>query len=212
VPDSRLLPLIALPALLVGLVALVVLALVALDARPLPEGERPRFDNLLDVICVNGGFDRPNVHLVETAARNSAMLRSDETHLVVTDGLIDAVDYMSLEALLAHQLGAGDQPDLEYRTRAVGLLSLLPDGLQERLADRLLDQGEVFGADVHGAQITRYPPGLVVLLEVVAEGDNRVGGVTPAGSDLWLVNPLGAHAEDPAHPPLEDRIALLREL
>ncbi|MDH3704447.1 MAG: hypothetical protein OES57_00160 [Acidimicrobiia bacterium] len=187
-------------------------ALDALHTRPLVEGERPRLDNLLDALCVNGGFDRPQVHRVDTAARNSAVLSDGATHLVITDGLIDAVDYMDLEALLAHQLAAGEHSELQYRTRMVGLLSLLPDGLQQRLADRLLDRVEVFGGDVEGAQVTRYPPGQVALLEVLAEGDNRVGGVAPAGSDLWLANPLGAHAEDPAHPALEDRIALLREL
>lgn len=187
-------------------------AIAALHAEPLEDGARPRLDNLLDSICVNNGFERPRVHRLDTAARNSAVLRTGDAHLVVTDGLLDAVDYMGLEALLAHQLAAIEHPDLEYRTRVVGLLSLLPDGLQQRLADRLLDPVEVFGSDVEGARITRYPPGQVALLEAVAEGDNRIGGVSPVASDLWLVNPLGAHAEDPAHPPVEDRIALLREL
>lgn len=185
----------------------------ALDARVLPAGEHLRLDNMLDAVCVNNGFDRPEVLLVQSAARNSAVIGTGtEVSLVVTEGLLDSVDHMSLEALLAHQLSAAQRDDLDYHTRVAGLLSLLPDGMAARLGDRLLDPAAVFATDIAGARITRYPPGQVSMLETLAQGDNRVGGVSRLSADLWLVNPLGRHDADQSHPPVDDRIAVLREL
>ncbi|MGI9601659.1 MAG: hypothetical protein ACR2QE_07235 [Acidimicrobiales bacterium] len=184
-----------------------------LHARPLVPGEQPRLDNLLDVLCVNNGYERPDVMRIDSAARNSAVLtRNGATTVVITDGLLGSLDYMALEALLAHQLAAGSQSDLDYRSRMLGLVSLLPGSMQDRVADAMIDQPPVFETDLEAAQVTRYPPGQVELFTALAEGDNRVGGVSEAGAGLWLANPLGAHAGGVPHPALEDRIAFMREV
>ncbi|MDH4170591.1 MAG: hypothetical protein OEW42_13480 [Acidimicrobiia bacterium] len=187
--------------------------LSALATQPIEPGRDPRVDNMLDTLCVNNGFDRPDLLRVDSAARNSAVLASGGVvSIVVTDGLLRAVDHMGLEALFAHQLSVGAQGDLEFRTRLIGLLSLLPEGLARRVAAGRLVEPEVFSTDIEGARLTRYPPGQVTLLETLADGDNRVGGVSEIGAGLWLVNPLGGDIHTVLHPAVEDRIALLREL
>jgi heat shock protein HtpX len=70
--------------------------------------------------------------------------------------------------------------------------------------------------------MTRYPPGLIAALEKI----RAVGGVThaatPATAHLWLEQPLSGvgddgrpgdpHRQFVTHPPLDERIQLLREL
>ncbi|MDH5238901.1 MAG: hypothetical protein OEW85_14925, partial [Acidimicrobiia bacterium] len=50
--------------------------LSALATQPIEPGRDPRVDNMLDTLCVNNGFDRPDLLRVDSAARNSAVLAS----------------------------------------------------------------------------------------------------------------------------------------
>src|SRR3546814_7709459 len=77
-------------------------------------------------------------------------------------------------------------------------------------------------ADVSGVELTRYPPGLISALEKLRDDYTVVGSTSHATAHLWIEQP---QAVDPregrmaklnrmfdTHPPLEERIALLREL
>jgi heat shock protein HtpX len=77
-------------------------------------------------------------------------------------------------------------------------------------------------ADVSGVELTRYPPGLISALEKLRDDYTVVGSTSHATAHLWIEQPQ-AMAEDEGrisrinrmfdtHPPLEERIALLREL
>src|SRR3546814_15548899 len=77
-------------------------------------------------------------------------------------------------------------------------------------------------AYVSGVELTRYPPGLISALEKLRDDYTVVGSTSHATAHLWIEQP---QAVDPregrmaklnrmfdTHPPLEERIALLREL
>jgi heat shock protein HtpX len=82
-------------------------------------------------------------------------------------------------------------------------------------------------ADVSGVSLTRYPPGLIAALEKLRDDRTVVHSGSKATAHLWIESPLARHdAEGTAgrgdaawlnrlfetHPPLEERIAALREL
>jgi heat shock protein HtpX len=77
-------------------------------------------------------------------------------------------------------------------------------------------------ADVSGVDLTRYPPGLISALEKLRDDTTVVHSGSRATAHLWIESPLArTSAEGPfarfnrmfdTHPPLEDRIAALREL
>jgi heat shock protein HtpX len=77
-------------------------------------------------------------------------------------------------------------------------------------------------ADVSAVQMTRYPPGLISALEKLKDDSTVVHASSRATAHLWIEQPTAQSPEEgklsrlnrlfDTHPPLEERIALLREL
>jgi heat shock protein HtpX len=77
-------------------------------------------------------------------------------------------------------------------------------------------------ADVSGVELTRYPPGLISALEKLRDDYTVVHSASHATAHLWIEQPMAQTPEEgklsrfnrmfDTHPPLEERIALLREL
>jgi heat shock protein HtpX len=77
-------------------------------------------------------------------------------------------------------------------------------------------------ADVSGVELTRYPPGLISALEKLRDDYTVVGSTSHATAHLWIEQPQAVSEHEgrisrinrmfDTHPPLEERIALLREL
>jgi heat shock protein HtpX len=77
-------------------------------------------------------------------------------------------------------------------------------------------------ADVSGVELTRYPPGLISALEKLRDDQTVVHAHSRATAHLWIEQPMPTQPEEGklsrinklfnTHPPLEERIAALREL
>jgi len=77
-------------------------------------------------------------------------------------------------------------------------------------------------ADVSACQLTRYPPGLISALEKLKADTTVTHSASTATAHLWIEQPMsgvgdtgklgGIHKMFDTHPPLDERIALLREL
>lgn len=80
-------------------------------------------------------------------------------------------------------------------------------------------------ADVSGIELTRYPPGLISALEKLRDDSTVVASHSRATAHLWIEEPTPRDDEEgrvsflnrlnrlfATHPPLEERIAALREL
>jgi heat shock protein HtpX len=77
-------------------------------------------------------------------------------------------------------------------------------------------------ADVSACQLTRYPPGLISALEKLKADTTVTHSASTATAHLWIEQPMsgvgddgklgGIHRMFDTHPPLDERIALLREL
>jgi heat shock protein HtpX len=76
-------------------------------------------------------------------------------------------------------------------------------------------------ADVAACRVTRYPPGLSAALEKLGDATTAVASATMGTAHLWFAQPMpvgdtgelsGAHRRFDTHPPLDERVALLREL
>jgi heat shock protein HtpX len=75
-------------------------------------------------------------------------------------------------------------------------------------------------ADVSGVQYTRYPPGLISALEKLRDDQTVVRSASRATAALWIESPLqrgsgfmgGLNRMFDTHPPLEERIKVLKEL
>ncbi|MEY3680085.1 MAG: putative protease HtpX, partial [Actinomycetota bacterium] len=77
-------------------------------------------------------------------------------------------------------------------------------------------------ADVSACQLTRYPPGLIGALEKLRADTTVTHSASMATAHMWIEQPLSGvrdegrlgwfHRMFDTHPPLDERIALLKEI
>ena len=76
-------------------------------------------------------------------------------------------------------------------------------------------------ADASGAQLTRYPPGLISALEKLKDDQTSIHSASKATAHLWIEQPLDRDSKRNSsklnhlfdtHPPLDDRIRALQSM
>jgi heat shock protein HtpX len=100
------------------------------------------------------------------------------------------------------------------------LLALSP--LIATVMQRAVSRRREILADVSGVEMTRYPPGLISALEKLRDDSTVVHATSHATAHLWIEQPAAQTEGEgrmsrlnrmfDTHPPIEERIALLREL
>jgi len=248
-------------------------ALAASRAKPAEGPEYQRYHNLVEGLCIAAGLPKPRLYVVDDPAPNAFATGRNPKHaaLAVTTGLLETMNRVELEGVIAHELSHVKNYDILVTTvavTAVGAIALLSDlglrfmwfggrGDRRDSADSggagiilvilafallilapfiaLLMQFAVSRrrellADASGVQLTRYPPGLISALEKLKNDKAVVHHATRATAQMWIESPLERGAEDEngdgdgskkgswlnrafdTHPPLDERIQILKEM
>jgi heat shock protein HtpX len=171
------------------------IALAAAKVRPAGPDDHARLHNVVEGLCVAAGLPKPALYVAPDPAPNAFAVGRNPAHasLVVTTGLLDSMSRVELEGVVAHELAHIRSHDILLTSTAVGLLFLrgfLPPRRETE-------------ADVVGVRITRYPPGLIAALEKLRRQRSGTRTGSWATSHLWFDGP---------HPPLDQRLAELRDL
>ncbi len=105
---------------------------------------------------------------------------------------------------------------------AVGFALLILVPIVARLMQFAVSRRREALADVSGVALTRYPPGLISALEKLKDDQTVVHSGSRATAHLWIEAPVARTAAEGrlawagrlfnTHPPLDERIAALREL
>jgi heat shock protein HtpX len=108
------------------------IALAMSHARPADPERYARLHNLVDGLCIASGVPRPRLYVVEDPAPNAFATGRDPEHaaIAVTTGLLEKMNRVELEAVLAHELGHIKNRDILVATLAVtmvGVVALLSD-------------------------------------------------------------------------------------
>jgi heat shock protein HtpX len=240
------------------------IALSVSRAKPADPQQYQRLHNLVEGLCIASGLPKPRVYIVEDPAPNAFATGRDPKHaaLAVTTGLLEKMNRVELEGVVAHELSHIRNYDILVSTLAVtlvGSVALLSNfavramwwngGRVPRSGDRqgggnpLAMVGFVFIiiapllakamqatvsrqretlADVSACQMTRYPPGLISALEKLRDDVTVTHAASTATAHMWIEQPMSGVGDSgkmgmwnrmfDTHPPLEERIALLREL
>lgn len=241
------------------------IALAATRAYPADPTQFQRYHNLVEGLCIAAGLPKPRLYVVDDPAPNAFATGRNPKHaaIAVTSGLLEKMNRVELEGVLAHELSHIKNYDMLVSTiavTAVGVVVLLADlgmrfmwfgGRRSRrdttdsnnplglilvlLALALLVLAPFFAqlmkmavsrnreylADASGVQLTRYPPGLISALEKLKADGTVVHEATKATAQLWIEEPLETSPEASGswlnrmfatHPPLDDRIARLKEM
>lgn len=192
--------------------------LAALAPSPADEQGQARLFNLVDGLCVANGINEPQLLVVDDAGLNAAVVmvaggEAQQAALIVTSGLLSTLSRIELEGVLAQQLGHVRDGDAALATFTASLVALPVVGslLAPRVSSTLDPEIEAW-ADLAAVRMTRYPPGLAAALDRLDTGSTVVAHSTPETAHLWLADPLSVDEPYNPHPPLADRVAVLREL
>ena len=211
--------------LLLGFVGLVVglligSGLVALAIRQAPvrvarqvggraasDIDQPRLHNVLEGLCVATGVPKPELLVLDESAPNVLTYGRGprDAVIVATSGLLEKLNRIELEGVLAHELSHIKSLDILPDTLAAAFSAssiswLGPQPRREALAD------------LQAVGMTRYPPGLLSALEKL-QADTTPMAAGPASiAHLWLKPPETGRRAVPQTNALEDRIEALREL
>ena len=241
-----------------------VIALRVSRARPADPQQYQRLHNLVEGLCIAGGLPKPGVYIVDDPAPNAFATGRNPNHaaIAVTTGLLDKLNRVELEGVVAHELSHIKNYDILVSTLAVtmvGAIALVTDlairmmwwngGRVSRRGDHgnsgnplaivgfallilaplvakamqaAISRRRETLADVSACQLTRYPPGLISALEKLQADTTVTHSASTATAHLWIEQPMsgvgddgklpGIHKMFATHPPLDERIALLREL
>jgi heat shock protein HtpX len=240
------------------------IALAVSRAHPADPQQYARLHNIVEGLCIAGGLPKPGVYVIDDPAPNAFATGRDPKHaaIAVTTGLLDKMNRVELEGVVAHELSHIRNYDILISTLAVtmvGAAALLAvmgvrmmwwnGGRVARSGDRdsrgnplaligfallilapivakamqaAISRNRETLADVSACQLTRYPPGLISALEKLQADTTVTHSASTATAHLWIEQPMsgvgdkgrlgGLHRMFDTHPPLEERIALLREL
>jgi heat shock protein HtpX len=177
------------------------IALAMSRARPVSAEEQPRYHNLVEGLCIAAGLPKPRLYVIEDPAPNAFATGRNPAHaaVAITTGMLEKMDRIELEGVLAHELSHIRNYDVLVSTMTVTLVGLVAPPLVQFAVSR---RREAL-ADFTGVGLTRYPPGLISALEKMREDGTTVHSAR-ATAHLWIDSPLD--------PPLETRIKALREL
>jgi heat shock protein HtpX len=178
---------------------------------------QPRVLNVLDGLCDSHGFRKPVVLVIDDPARNACGFgrRAHHGTLALTSGLVESIDRLQLEGVLARELTALSDKSRPAATTAVSLRRFLPRRMGNAVVGRVQGEERAVRDDFEAVRYTRYPPGLAAALATIAAGTAAVAGVNQATRHLWIVDPTDASSSDERVPepwPVTLRVAALREL
>lgn len=188
-----------------------------IGARPVIEADVPRLAGLTESVAMATGTAVPRLFVIDAPSVNAVNwgVGNGPSCLAVTTGLLDIADPVGLEAVVGHHLGRAHARSLDVTTMAAALFGPFAKGPLTGPVVALVQGDEersVVMADLDGVRATRYPPGMVGALESLRDHDSRLDSVPPALAGLCFAAPHDGTGPFAVHPPVDDRIDLLREV
>jgi heat shock protein HtpX len=107
-------------------------ALAISHAKPADPQQYARLYNLVEGLCIASGLPKPRLYIIDDAAPNAFSTGRNPKHaaIAVTTGLLEKMNRVELEAVLAHELSHIRNYDILVMTLTVtmvGMIALLSD-------------------------------------------------------------------------------------
>ncbi len=195
-------------------------ALDELRARPLRPLEFPNYPNLVEGLSLSTGLSEPDLYVVDDRAMNgAAVAAADGAALVLTTGLLQALDRVELEGVIAALLIRLKDGDAETATLTSAVIgrTMMDSAIAKPLApvastvfQRVMPEHREIHGDQSAVSVTRYPPGLFSALRKIDAGTHIPADVHTGSQHLWFVPP--APAPQVPHSPLPWRLDVLSEI
>lgn len=160
-------PLLIIPFLIIALVSYYGSSGVALaisQAREVTKDDEPELYRTVENLCIGAGLPMPKVYVIEDGSPNAFATGRDPDHaaVAVTRGLLQKLDKLELEGVIAHELSHIGNYDIRVMTIVVVLVGLA--ALMADLALRLT----LFGAGRRSSNRGRGGGAGVVIIYAIA--------------------------------------------
>jgi heat shock protein HtpX len=108
------------------------IALTVSRARPASEQDYASYHNLIEGLCIAAGLPKPRLYVIDDPAPNAFATGRNPNHaaIAVTTGLLEKMNRVELEGVLAHELSHIKNYDILVSTLAIvmlGVITLLAD-------------------------------------------------------------------------------------
>lgn len=102
------------------------------NAKEVKESENPYIHKLVENLCIGSGLPKPKIYIINDTAMNAFATGRDPNHAVIcfTSGIIDRLDKLELEGVIAHELSHIGNYDIRLMSIVsvlVGSIALLAD-------------------------------------------------------------------------------------
>ena len=102
------------------------------SATPVDRRSNPELYRVVENLCITAGLPTPRIYVIDDPAMNAFATGRDPAHAVVcvTSGLLQSMDKVELEGVIAHELSHVGNYDIRLSTIIVvlvGLISLMSD-------------------------------------------------------------------------------------
>jgi len=150
-------------------------ALAASRAKPADGPEYRRYHNLVEGLCIAAGLPKPRLYVIDDAAPNAFATGRNPKHsaLAVTTGLLQIMNRVELEGVVAHELSHVKNYDILASTiavTAVGTIALLADlGLRFWIFGGRSDRNDSQNAGAAGAILAIAAMALLLLAPFAAQ-------------------------------------------
>jgi heat shock protein HtpX len=229
-------------------------------AHEVTKEEEWEYVRRVENLCIGAGLPMPRTWVIEDSAPNAFATGTNpkNSHVVVTRGLLNKLEPIELEGVLAHELSHIGNYDIRVTTVAVllvGMIALISDvflrftfwGAGSRRSNRgkggggaailvlvavlaavlapliaqtlrfAISRQREYLADASGALLSRHPEALARALEKIRDDTEPLEVANKATAHLYIYNPLREHSSAlnglfNTHPPIEERIRLLRSM
>jgi len=201
------------------------------------EADKKNFPTLVGVVenlALAAQIPTPKVYVIPDPAINAFATGRDPKHasVAVTQGALDQLSRTELEGVLAHELSHITNFDTRLFTIVallIGMISILADFFLRSFYWRDRDDNKGGGLltligfllaifDASAVKLTRQPQGLIGALEKIGQSQ-PLRFAQNANAHFYIANPFspkgalrGMAKLFNTHPPLEDRIAALKQM
>ncbi len=139
------------------------MALAMNGAKEIEKRDNPRLWRIVENLAITNGMPMPKVYIIDDPALNAFATGRDPEHAVVaaTSGLLEALDKVELEGVMAHELGHVKNYDIRVSMIAFALVSVVA-----LMADFML-RASFFGR-MSDDEDSPSSSGVMMLLAIVA--------------------------------------------
>jgi len=132
--------------------------------------------------------------------------------IVVLVGMISLLSNWLLRGMRFGGRRRDDNDNLGLILMLIGLVAAILAPIAATLLQLSISRKREFLADASGALLTRYPEGLARALEKITKDPTPLRTASQATAHLFIADPLKPKKIWLTHPPIEERIKILRQM